>query len=96
MANTNNNQKNVEERTAVQKVTGLKLSAYESGTVTYNGETKFREGGVSFSKAGKFIVKFSGLEALFIYQSLKANLDFIDSHIAEAERKQLSSLSSEV
>lgn len=92
--NTTNNQK-VEERTSVQKVTGLKINVYESGNVTYNGDTKFREGGVSFSKAGKFLVKFSGLEALFIYQSLKSNLEFIDAHIAEAERKQLSMLSTE-
>ena len=92
MATTNNNQKNV-EHTSIQKITGLKLSAYESGTVTYEGESKYRDGGVSLSKNGRFLVKFSGIEAIFIYQSLKEHLDFINTHIAEAERKQLNSLS---
>lgn len=84
-----------EERSAIQKVTGLKMTAYESGNITYEGVTKWRDGGISFSKSGKFMAKFSGLEALFIYQSLKANLEFIDKNIAEAERKQLSSLTSQ-
>lgn len=96
MATTNNNNNNnnkVEERTCIQKVTGLKINAYESGNVTFDGVTKYRDGGVSLSKNGRFLVKFSGIEAIFIYQSLKEHIDFINSRIADAERKQLDSLS---
>lgn len=94
MATTNNNNNNlkVEEHTNLQKVTGLKITAYESGNVTYDGVTKWRDGGISLSKNGKFLTKLSGIEALFVYQSLKENIDFINTKIADAERKQLSSL----
>lgn len=84
----NKNLKN-EELTAVQAVTGLKVSAYESGDVTYEGITKYRAGGISLSRNGQFVLKLSGVEALFLSRFLVENCAFIQSKIADPELKSL-------
>lgn len=73
------------ERSAVQDITGLKVSIYKTGIVTYEGQSKERKGGISISRAGQFQFKFNGTEALFLMQVLRDNADFIQSEIAGPE-----------
>ena len=86
---TNEKNKNETELKAVQAVTGLKVSIYESGDVVYNGVTKYRAGGVSLSRNGQFQLKLSGVESLFLANFLKDNIDYINDKIAVPELKSL-------
>lgn len=73
------------ERSAVNEITGLKVSIYKTGTVTYDGQTKERKGGISLSRAGQFQLKLNGNDALFLLSVLHENAAFIQAEIAAPE-----------
>lgn len=80
------------EVSVTQPVTGLKVSIYQSGTTTFNGEIKQRAGGVSLSKNGNFLVKFSGVEAAYLSKVLSDNINFIQTKIVDPELAELKKL----
>lgn len=86
---TNDKVQTETEVSVTQPVTGLKVSIYQSGTVTFNGEVKQRSGGVSLSKNGNFLIKFSGVEAAYLAKVLSDNLAFIQSKIVDPELAEL-------
>lgn len=89
---TENKVQTQNERSAVNEVTGLKVSIYKTGLTTYDGQQKERKGGVSISRAGQFQLKLSGNDALFLLSVLHENLSFIQSEIAAPELAALQKL----
>lgn len=84
------------ERSAVNEITGLKVNIYKTGSVTYDGQTKERKGGVSISRAGQFQLKLSGSDAVFLLSVLHENAAFIQSEIVAPELAALQKMAAGV